>query len=117
MLATLFFEPSTRTRFSFESAMIRLGGHILSSADPTTTSAAKGESIADTMRVVENYCDIIVVRHPQSRSASGGRRSGAWRPSGLPRVMVSAIETGSGIPSICFSCSSTPRCQTLQQAP
>jgi len=64
VLATLFFEPSTRTRFSFESAMIRLGGHILSSADPTTTSAAKGESIADTMRVVENYCDIIVVRHP-----------------------------------------------------
>lgn len=64
VLATLFYEPSTRTRFSFESAMLRLGGHILSSADPTTTSAAKGESIADTIRVVESYADIIVIRHP-----------------------------------------------------
>lgn len=64
VLATLFYEPSTRTRFSFESAMLRLGGHILSSADPSTTSAAKGESIADTIRVVESYADIIVIRHP-----------------------------------------------------
>ncbi len=64
VLATLFYEASTRTRFSFESAMLRLGGNILSSADPKTTSAAKGETIADTIRVLENYADAIVIRHP-----------------------------------------------------
>jgi aspartate carbamoyltransferase catalytic subunit len=64
ILATLFYEPSTRTRFSFETAMIRLGGSVLASADSATTSAAKGESLADTVRVVENYADLIVVRHP-----------------------------------------------------
>jgi aspartate carbamoyltransferase catalytic subunit len=69
VLSTLFYEPSTRTRFSFESAMLRLGGHVLSSADPATTSAAKGESIADTIRVVENYADVIVIRHPTEGAA------------------------------------------------
>jgi aspartate carbamoyltransferase catalytic subunit len=64
ILATLFYEASTRTRFSFESAMYRLGGQVLSSADPKTTSAAKGETIADTVRVLENYADVIVMRHP-----------------------------------------------------
>ena len=64
ILATLFYEASTRTRFSFESAMIRLGGSVLSSADPKTTSAAKGETIADTIRVLQNYADAIVIRHP-----------------------------------------------------
>src|SRR6266849_143490 len=64
ILATLFYEPSTRTRFSFESAMIRLGGSVLASSDPTTTSASKGESLADTVRVIENYADLIVLRHP-----------------------------------------------------
>jgi aspartate carbamoyltransferase catalytic subunit len=64
ILATLFYEASTRTRFSFESAMIRLGGHVLSSADPKTTSASKGETIADTIRVLQNYADLIVIRHP-----------------------------------------------------
>lgn len=64
VLATLFYEASTRTRFSFESAMYRLGGQVLSSADPKTTSAAKGETIADTVRVLENYADLIVIRHP-----------------------------------------------------
>ena len=64
ILATLFYEPSTRTRFSFESAMLRLGGSVLASADPATTSAAKGESLADTARVIENYADLIVLRHP-----------------------------------------------------
>ncbi|MCH8005870.1 MAG: hypothetical protein IH888_06520 [Planctomycetes bacterium] len=69
VLATLFFEPSTRTRFSFESAMLRLGGHILSSADPASSSAAKGESIADMIRVVQNYADLIVIRHPLEGAA------------------------------------------------
>lgn len=64
ILATLFYEASTRTRFSFESAMFHLGGHVLSSADPKTTSAAKGETIADTIRVLQNYADLIVIRHP-----------------------------------------------------
>ncbi len=64
VLATLFYEASTRTRFSFESAMLRLGGQVLSSADPKTTSAAKGETLADTIRVVENYADLVVIRHP-----------------------------------------------------
>ena len=64
LIATLFYEPSTRTRFSFETAMIRLGGHVISSADPYTTSASKGETLADTVRVLENYADLIVLRHP-----------------------------------------------------
>jgi aspartate carbamoyltransferase catalytic subunit len=64
ILATLFYEASTRTRLSFESAMQRLGGSVLSAADPKTTSASKGETIADTVRVVENYADAIVIRHP-----------------------------------------------------
>jgi aspartate carbamoyltransferase catalytic subunit len=64
ILATLFYEPSTRTRFSFESAMLRLGGHVLASSDPATTSAAKGESLADTVRIIQNYADLIVLRHP-----------------------------------------------------
>lgn len=69
ILATLFFEPSTRTRLSFESAMIRLGGHCISSADSKQTSAAKGETIADTVRVVESYADAIVIRHPMEGAA------------------------------------------------
>lgn len=69
ILATLFYEPSTRTRLSFESAMLRLGGQIITSADPATSSAAKGESLADSVRVVANYADIIVIRHPRDGAA------------------------------------------------
>ncbi len=70
IMATLFFEPSTRTRLSFESAMLRLGGGVISAADPQTTSFAKGESLADTVRVVGgSYADILVVRHPQDGAA------------------------------------------------
>ena len=69
ILATLFFEPSTRTRLSFEAAMLRLGGQVISVADPKTSSAAKGESLADSMRTVEGYADVIVIRHPQEGSA------------------------------------------------
>jgi aspartate carbamoyltransferase catalytic subunit len=69
MLATLFHEPSTRTRLSFESAMNRLGGRVITSADPATSSAAKGESLADSVRVVSNYADLIVIRHPRDGAA------------------------------------------------
>ena len=64
-LATLFFEPSTRTRLSFESAMYELGGHVLSVAGAASSSAAKGESVADTAKVVSCYADIIAMRHPK----------------------------------------------------
>ena len=69
ILATLFYEPSTRTRLSFESAMARLGGTTISVADVGASSVAKGETLADTIRTVENYCDIIVLRHPQEGAA------------------------------------------------
>lgn len=69
VLATLFFEPSTRTRLSFETAMLRLGGQVITVADPKTSSAAKGESLADSMRTVEGYADVIVIRHPRKGSA------------------------------------------------
>ncbi|MFZ5968537.1 MAG: aspartate carbamoyltransferase [Bacillota bacterium] len=65
ILATLFHEPSTRTKFSFEAAMLRLGGNIIGFSDASTSSVAKGESIADTMRVMSAYADIAVMRHPK----------------------------------------------------
>lgn len=63
ILATLFFEPSTRTRLSFETAMLRLGGQVIGFTSAKVSSVAKGESVADTARVVGGYCDIIVIRH------------------------------------------------------
>ena len=65
ILATLFFEPSTRTRLSFESAMLSLGGQVLGFSSAASSSASKGESVADTIRVVSAYCDIIAMRHPK----------------------------------------------------
>ena len=65
ILATLFFEPSTRTRLSFESAMISLGGQVLGFSEAQSSSAAKGESVADTVRTVSCYSDIIAMRHPK----------------------------------------------------
>jgi aspartate carbamoyltransferase catalytic subunit len=67
--ATLFFEPSTRTRLSFETAMFRLGGQVISCADPKTSSSDKGESLADTIRVVQTYADLIILRHPSEGAA------------------------------------------------
>ena len=69
ILGTLFFEPSTRTRLSFESAMHRLGGSVLGFADAKMTSQTKGESLSDTIRMVECYCDAIVIRHPMEGAA------------------------------------------------
>jgi len=68
-LATLFFEPSTRTRLSFEAAMYELGGNVLSVTDANSSSASKGESVADTVKVVSNYADIIAMRHPKEGAA------------------------------------------------
>lgn len=64
-LATLFFEPSTRTRLSFEAAMYELGGNVLTMADAKSSSAAKGESVADTVKTISCYADIIAMRHPK----------------------------------------------------
>ena len=69
LLGTLFFEPSTRTRLSFESAMKRLGGEVVTVADANSSSMTKGESLIDTIRTVGSYVDIIALRHPKEGSA------------------------------------------------
>ncbi len=70
IMATLFYEPSTRTRFSFESAMIKLGGSTISTENAKEfSSAIKGETLEDTIRIVDDYCDVIVIRHPKIGSA------------------------------------------------
>ena len=75
ILASCFFEPSTRTRLSFEAAMLRLGGSVIGFSESETTSAKKGESLADTMRVIGAYCDIAVIRHPREGSARDAAES------------------------------------------
>ena len=69
VLSSLFFEPSTRTRLSFESAMNRLGGRVIGFSDPSGTSLKKGESLADTIRMADSYSDAIVIRHPHEGAA------------------------------------------------
>lgn len=63
VMATLFYEPSTRTRMSFEAAMLRLGGSVIGFNDPQNSSVSKGESLKDTITMVSNYADIIAMRH------------------------------------------------------
>ena len=69
IMATFFYEPSTRTRLSFESAMQRLGGSVISVPEAKSSSVAKGETLADTVRMAEGYSDIIVIRHPMEGAA------------------------------------------------
>lgn len=69
VVASLFFEPSTRTRLSFETAISRLGGRIIGFADPDSSSASKGETLHDTIKMVSNYADLIVMRHPLEGAA------------------------------------------------
>ena len=80
-LATLFYEPSTRTRLSFEAAMMNLGGKVLGFASADSSSAAKGESIADTIRVVSSFADICAIRHPKE-----GAPQVAAQFSGIPVI-------------------------------
>ena len=80
-LATLFFEPSTRTRMSFEAAMYELGGHVLTMSDPATSSVSKGETVGDTVQVISNYADIIAIRHPKAGAAYA-----AIRKAGIPVI-------------------------------
>ena len=80
-LATLFFEPSTRTRLSFEAAMLELGGSVLGFSEGGSSSASKGESVSDTIRIVSNYADIIAMRHPLEGAAYV-----ASRKSGVPII-------------------------------
>ena len=69
VMATLFYEPSTRTQFSFQTAMNRVGGSVIGFSDPSTSSTAKGETVADTARTVSQFVDLIVVRHPKEGTA------------------------------------------------
>jgi len=69
IMATLFFEPSTRTRLSFETAMYKLGGSVIGFSEPEVSSIKKGENLADTVRVIEKYADVIVLRHPAEGAA------------------------------------------------
>ena len=81
VLATCFYEPSTRTRLSFESAMIHLGGQVLGFSDASNSSAAKGESVADTIRTISCYADICAMRHPKE-----GAPMVAAEKSGIPVI-------------------------------
>jgi aspartate carbamoyltransferase catalytic subunit len=69
VVATLFFEPSTRTRLSFESAVLKMGGRVIGFSDSNTSSVTKGETLYDTIKIVSNYCDLIVIRHPLEGAA------------------------------------------------
>ena len=85
-MATLFFEPSTRTRLSFEAAMIDLGGNVIGFSTAEASSAAKGESVSDTVRTVESYSDLIVMRHPKEGAALVAARN----------VQIPLINAGDG---------------------
>lgn len=76
IMATLFYEPSTRTQMSFQSAMIRLGGNVIGFDNPMTSSVSKGESLTDTIKIVSSYADLIVMRHPLSGASKAAAMAG-----------------------------------------
>ena len=106
VLAALFFEPSTRTRLSFESAMNRLGGSVIGFATPAGSSVEKGESLADTIRMVSEYSDIIAMRHPDEESSRMAARvasvpvinggSGPWEHPTQALLDLHTIRTAKG---------------------
>ena len=86
ILGNLFFEPSTRTRMSFETAMKRLGGDVVNLGDVKTSSVVKGETLFDTIQMVDGYTDIIAMRHPRQGALRRGRPPGSdVRPAARPR--------------------------------
>ena len=82
VMAALFFEPSTRTRLSFETAMHRLGGSVIDFSSAESTSISKGETLEDTIRTVDQYVDLFAMRHPAIGSA---KRAAKWPPTGPQR--------------------------------
>ena len=80
-MASLFFEPSTRTRFSFEAAMKKMGGNVISATGVNFSSMAKGETLEDTIKTIERYADVIVIRHPEEGSAKVASES-----AGIPVI-------------------------------
>ena len=86
ILASLFFEPSTRTRLSFEAAMLRLGGNVIGFSEASSSSVSKGESVGDTIRTVASYADIIVMRHPKEGAPLAAARN----------IRVPVINAGDG---------------------
>src|SRR3990170_6808365 len=80
-MASLFFEPSTRTRFSFEAAMEKMGGNVISATGVNFSSMAKGETLEDTIKTIERYADVIVIRHPEEGSAKVASES-----AGIPVI-------------------------------
>ena len=97
-LATLFFEPSTRTRLSFEAAMLELGGSVIGFSAANNSSAAKGESVADTVKTISCYADIIAMRHPKEGAAlvAATLQPSKWlRISIDSRMAVPAVMTSS----------------------
>jgi aspartate carbamoyltransferase catalytic subunit len=72
-MATLFYEPSTRTMFSFQTAMLKLGGQIIGFSEPKNSSVSKGEVLKDTIEIVSGYADIIVIRHPHEGAAMAAK--------------------------------------------
>ncbi len=101
ILANLFYEPSTRTSSSFTSAMERLGGSVIPINEVRYSSVSKGESLPDTVRTLEAYADVIVLRHPETGSAAGAARAS--------RSSMRATASGSTRPRRCSICSPSAR--------
>ena len=109
-LATCFYEPSTRTRLSFESAMLSLGGSVLGFASADSSSASKGESIADTIRIISCYADICAMRHPKEGAALVASLN-----SGIP--VINAGDGGHQHPTQTLTDLLTPNCCKVSGSP